>query len=658
MRCMLAVLMASLTAAAVEPTDDIILFEGPVPGAVAYRHSAIGDLKTEAGTVQFVTKDAVYLRTKTGSIRIIDTKTYLIAEATATQDKRSLVWLYDASKKELRGTIEPIRAAVMPPSTVPAAGETLYLYFALDRLNDRIEQAVHSIDREALKQLRDRATVLSDRAKTVAADFQLIEEFSHTAKSIDEFVAIHAARQKYLDEHIDKVERNQISDAEAKLRSEMERQKGVAEYYRGAFPRVSVNLRSGQSVASYDMGGAMAGVALMTRAELMYEHDRLRIAHAKRLLDKDKAAKLDEFAAQSQTLRDTRRMAIATLGHDVFGMPRAKDVIEQRALASTLIDRSDYAELSRVMNGRNDSDKHSRPAANPFAIVNTLAIAAQVPERDRAVQSERLFRNALAMIECIRLIPGGTLYDPDRADILRSAAGLAILAAVLESPDGSWKAALSPKAAFAVRLLNRAGEITIDMDGQIREQKAVAAALSGRYPESLKIADEIRLTRSKVIPFLITYARLQSLNDHHKDGLSVLGDAIGLGYDDIGFIAKNEDFIPLRRDAALFKAYTKPQLTFNWVLPKPGLKMANASRIELVNNSPFALTKLRLQLRVDWKGAPDKPLIKTIDVPRIDKTDQYVWEAVFDDAPARVAKMKLTVDSDQGQFITDKPNVK
>jgi hypothetical protein len=156
-------------------------------------------------------------------------------------------------------------------------------------------------------------------------------------------------------------------------------------------------------------------------------------------------------------------------------------------------------------------------------------------ERTRSAQAEKLFDLATKAVDAVRYVPPGRLYDPDRADVLKTAGGLACMAAMLDSPNDTWRCAFSPKAAYAVRLLERAKTLNLDQSGQVREQLAVAYALAGRPAEAIRLAEEIRGTRKGSVPFLITLARLLALNDRARDGLDVIQDAVTQGYTDILF---------------------------------------------------------------------------------------------------------------------------
>ena len=123
-------------------------------------------------------------------------------------------------------------------------------------------------------------------------------------------------------------------------------------------------------------------------------------------------------------------------------------------------------------------------------------------------QADKLFDLAQKAVDAVRYVPPGPVYDPDRADVLRTAGGLACMAAMLDSPDDSWRAAYSPKASYAVRLLERAKTIHLDQGGQVREQLAVAYALAGRPAEAARLANQIKGSRKGSVAFLITLVRL------------------------------------------------------------------------------------------------------------------------------------------------------
>lgn len=648
-----------------EPTDDKLLFEGPVPGEAVIVRPLASTATALPGSILFVTRDAVYVRVKSGAVEVIDTPRTKVQYVTATgKDGKKLYWEWDEARKEIKGSTAPPLTPNVPAALSSGAGEAKYLFFALERLQDRVDQAVASSDQQLVKHLTDRADVVREHAEKQGAGTRLVRLYADTADYIDRLRALDKERKEFLERHMERVEINAIRDKEAMLRAEMVQTRGLAEYFRGAFPRVHVSIGRGwwwrpyaYASVSYDYGGAMAGVATMIRGQQQYELESLRIRYAKTLLDRQKAKVLEEMTEREKKLKEERLRTLADAGAELFGLPKSKDSMETRELAADLQSKNDFRSLLDVLEARASTERRGDERANPFTLLDTYHTASQLKERTRPAQAEKLFDLAQRAVDAVKYVPPGAVYDPDRADVLRSAAGLACMAALLDSPDDSWRAAYSPKAAYAVRLLERARGYGLDQTGQMREQLTFALALAGRHDEAARLAEEIKGSRKGSVSFLITLARLLAISDNHKEALDALQDAINLGYNDVAFIGKNNDFTSLRRDSTRFNTFTRPQFTVSWVKPKDLRQNKSGNRFEFVNNSAFPVTGVRMAMRVEIRGQ-DRPLTFTKTVQQIEKGEIVYWDDVFTQPPAKVYQVRITIDTDQGKYTPERLNSK
>jgi hypothetical protein len=659
------VLLAALTASAAdrpEPSDDKILHEGPIQGEVVFKNK-FGTRQKWTGTIQFVARDAIYMRRdRSNDVTVLETAINTVEYAIGKKDGKKLYWEWDAAKKEIKGSIAPVNTPVIPVTTADPKGEPKYLFFSLERLQDRIDQAISQADTGLLKYLADRAEVVREHAEKERFDPRLVRLYVELTDYIKKQAALEKERREFLEQHLEKVELNEIKDKEAALRAEMVKAQGLGEYFRGAFPRVNVYLGRGwwgpraYATASYDFGGAMAGVATIIRGQQQYELERLRIAFAKKLLDRDKEKRLDELGERQEVLKKDRLKHIADVGAELYGLPKSKDSLETRERAADLQSKSDFRSLLEVLEARASTERQGDEQANPFTLLDSYHTASQLTERSRAAQSEKLFDLAVKAVDAAKYVPPGRLYDPDRADVLKTAGGLACMAAMLDSPNDTWRCACSPRAAYAVRLLERAKSLNLDQSGQMREQLAVAYALAGRPSEAIRLAEEIRGTRKGSVPFLITLARLLALNDRAKDGLDVIQDAVTQGYTDILFLRNNEDFGALKAESGRYEAYTKPQFLVEHVVPKALGKNVQMHRFEITNKSPFPVSDVRILVKVDLRGG--KKLSFPLTMRELAKGDRAEITDTFSDHPSRIYQVTVTIDTDQGKIEVKQPTRK
>ena len=250
-------------------------------------------------------------------------------------------------------------------------------------------------------------------------------------------------------------------------------------------------------------------------------------------------------------------------------------------------------------------------------------------------------------------MPAGPVYNADRAELMRSAAGLANLSAVLESKDGGWANVYSPKAAYAARLIERAMEFDrIDGSGESREQLGVALTLAGRKTEALRTLTEVRESRKTSPTFLYNLARVCGVNGKGKDGLVALEDAVAAGYTDVKALALNPDFVALR--GGKLDALVTPQVHALFVWAKGGAD--NSHRMEITNKSRFAMTNVRVTFELVMKAGKNKVYTHKID--RLEPNQQYDWKDVCSDAFRLVGTGYMTVETDQGTIKKFKPEAK
>ena len=85
-----------------EPSDDKLLFEGPVEGSAVIRRALARENTEIHGTILFVTKDALYIRPTRGTaVDVIDTPRQEISYILAQKDGKKLYWEWDPVKKEI-----------------------------------------------------------------------------------------------------------------------------------------------------------------------------------------------------------------------------------------------------------------------------------------------------------------------------------------------------------------------------------------------------------------------------------------------------------------------------------------------------------------------------------------------------------------------------
>ncbi|QEL20992.1 tetratricopeptide repeat protein [Limnoglobus roseus] len=641
-----------------EPSDDRILYEGPIPGVVVTKRRIAGDTQEVKGTIQFVTKDAVFIRRPGGSVDVfIGTKTpFVKVEA---QDGK-LAWTWDEKKNELKGPTSAIRRPDTSVVTPPSESEAKYLFFALERLQQRTDQALLEGDVKLLKYLKERAELLREYASKKGVPGRLLDLYDSLPAYVERQKTVEIERSDFMETHGRKVSEVTLRDKEAGIRATMRQTKALGEVYRNAIPSVSVGgyfgrwgTGSGYVSAHYNYGGAMAGVMNMMVAQQGYELEKLRLMFAKDILDTEKAKKYAELDKRITANREARMKEIARGGESIFGLPRDKEYEQTQELLTNLQLKGDYRPLVAILGERSTRDAGKEKWGNPYTLHDMYHATAQLPTADREKQSDALFQLATQATDAIKFVPGGPIYNADRAELMRSAAGLANLSAIMESKDGGWASVYSPKAAYGARLIERAMEFDrVDGSGESREQLGVALTLAGRKTEALRYLTEIRESRKTSPTFLYNLARVYGVNGMGKEGIAALEDAVAGGFNDVKSLALNPDFIALR--GTKFDALVTPNLHVVFVWARNAID--NSHRMEITNRSPFTLTNVRVTFEMVMTNGKKKTFTQKID--RLDPKQQFDWKDVCSDAQRLVSTAFITFEADQGKTKKFKPEAK
>lgn len=256
---------------------------------------------------------------------------------------------------------------------------------------------------------------------------------------------------------------------------------------------------------------------------------------------------------------------------------------------------ADYQSMIDRLNQRCEQDRESLGRENPFSQIDLLffksLVPLQVKERIEIWQQE-----ARDAIKLAGELPSDPVFDPDRADLLTTAAELAIRAAEIELGSSRWGDSYHPRAEFAGKVLDLALlYLPEDPSGRIREQKAQTLLLSGRCDEALAIAKEVSAVRAEIPRFRFHLARIECAAGQTDKGLDDLEAAIAtLGFADVEEARRRGGDFP--QSDPRFRDLTEIKLTIDGggrrgFGPVPGIRVTNSSR--------FALTEVYIELRYE-----------------------------------------------------------
>lgn len=640
------------------PDGADLLAEGPLTVTVGRVDLVTKQPATEKGTLLFLTRKTLYYRpANREGVEICEAQyggcAYLHGEVSEKGGSRKVLWKRDDAKKEYDGPTLTVQRLDLKPIEISSNDEVnFYLYFALERLQRRVDDALATRD--------ERLTgVFSDRGDEVAAfvrehnlDRGLGQGYGGVRKYIDTQMAAMEAQDTLIAEAIRKNKELMERARAAAARRQAQMAVGLFQGLFAAIPDVREYERSDGTIIReerYDAGGILDGLSTIYQAQANFQAEANRLTLAKQALDAQTAAEFRRLFERYQSTRKERYTEIRQIGVTRFGLP-ASSPIDQIADVKEGESR-DPKMIADLMEQRIKRDRGDGTRDNPFALTDSyFAQVATIPLTDSS-GPDRVAQLAMKAAEASRLVPPGKIYDFDRVDLLRTAAAIACTAATGETRRGAWARCYSPRAAFAVWLLDQAGADRTDVTGEARERRAVALMLAGRTSEAITQAQEIQSLRKGSPTFHYNLARMygvRSLTSGSKDdvkkGLDSLEEAMKKGFCDLAEVAASTDFYNLKnQDKARFAQLMALESTYT--------PNGNSGAVLFTNKSRYPLTnvKLRFELYVLAPGNKPMKLVETMPepFPQVKPNQGVVWEKAFNLKGYRLQRAVMVVECDQ-----------
>jgi hypothetical protein len=508
---------------AITPDGTEVLAEGPLEVSVTWEKD--GRSKRDDCTLMFLTRKAFYVRDKDGANYVCDaysgTSMYGRAITIETRNRvpagggavAKMVW----TRETVRGANPPrfqydgkpippppidLTPAAVDPKNL-AAVENWLLYCALEQLQSRLDTALLSGDRPTFGTCTAQTKrVVEYMTAAPGADPKLREGYERLAGYLKAQGENRDEVRKLFEEHADVVKKlqQQAQEAQAQL---MQRRASLS---RNPFGFIGSSFALSQAMNAYEL-----------------EKRRLELAMGS--LGGRSKEMLEALTKAFEAVRKERWTSIRGIGVDRFGLPLESPFEALRGLGTEKAEG--LQDLLALLEKRAEIDRQFGKAAgagdNPFALRDLFVAKVGAIEPTDKGRGVKLFDLARQMVEAARLLPAGAVFDFDRADLLRSAASLACLAATAETKKGEWSWAFSPRAAYAVRLLDRCASLdgtkslaAADPTGQLREQRGVALLLVGQAEEAYQQAREIEKLRDSPASH-VTLARLLVAREKRTD---------------------------------------------------------------------------------------------------------------------------------------------
>jgi hypothetical protein len=535
----------------ISPDGTDVLAEGPLEVTVDW--DKLGKKYKADCTLLFLTRKAFYLRDASGDVYpcAVDSGSYAYGRAMLIETRgpvpvgkgesekrfwsRDLVPGTDPRQYRYAGKPLPPAAIDLTPLAVDekrrAAVENWLLYCALEQLQSRVDTALLSGDEPLAKACAEQTKrVVAYLTAAPGADKTLRTGYEDLAGYLESQVKNRLAVRKLFEDQAGQIKNLQQQALEAQGR-----------------------LMQSQAALARNPFALFGGASTLSRAMSAFEQERKRIELAVSALGGRAKEQLESLAKEFEAARKGRWTAIRTIGVDRYGLPLEAPFEVLRGLGEKADPKDVIALLEKRVEVDRRFGKDAGAGDNPFALRDLYAAQSGTIKAADEKRGAALFDLARQTVEAARLLPAGRAFDFERADLLRSAAALACLAAtaeartVLARTGGAWSQAFSPRAAYALRLLELSGALdgtgslaAADPTAQLREQRAVALLLVGQAEEAYqqakqieKLREESRSALSRVNLARLLLAREKTTDADRAGALRHLVEAFKGGFGDV-----------------------------------------------------------------------------------------------------------------------------
>ncbi len=668
----------------VSPDGSPILAEGPIAINLSMKDKRNGTFSKEDVTLLFITKDSLYYSNpKTGrvftrpakslSVALIETKEPVTL---ATGKKATGLWNLDekADPPAFTGDQLPL----VMPDTTPRPGtkpleQNWFLYYALARLQSRADTALASGDTVQQKVCSTRATEAAEHMGENRLDRAVAAAYAELPKYIQQQAAIAAALDQLYEDQIKK-NRELIARArEAESKKRAGQLLGGLQVL-GGFLNSSpydVEYTDGTVRREYlsdpDVGSIVNGYGNIWQAQSAYQNEISRLAVAKEAFEAEAQRKYTEYHTTMTTQRAARTRLMRELGVERFQLEADAPIDHLDKAQEDAVKEKSTKPVVALFQNQVKYDRGTGPWDNPFALCDLYDAQARAVDPKSPTRSDELFALARQAADTVRLVPPGEIFAYERAALLRIAAQLACRAAIADTQQGFWCRTYSPRAAYAIRMLDLSGRVDqFDPTGEVREQRAVALLLVGRVSDALEQALAVGEQRATSAAYHYTLARLYSaqflvaemngipIKDQPKYAamsLESLEKALKLGFRDI------KDLKATGRDSDFFALFTSPDsreraaqittVSISYSIVPPA-SAGGSIVLKVTNNSPFAMTNLSGKFEMWGAGnVPIKPDGVLQQTPQLRPGREERFEIK---APTKtINRFKLSIVCDQGQ---------
>ncbi len=625
------------------PDDEKLLYAGPLPVKVKLVGTFNKVEEQVNGTLMMITEKHLYLR-KDGEFRatiyhaaadkdrykyyVVRVDEVIDAKLAKNAEPKQWVREVDAQNKmalaKFTGASFDTQQIVgrSPPPTEQQL--RAIFFFSLQRLTFRINDALTRRDELLLDAFKARAKEVATYLRANRYPNEYAEEFEALISYIDRHVELQAKMNKEIEGLLEEGPKLLARQQRAAAQKKEPNLSGLLQAFLGAIPQpVYVLLGNGREGRRglVDGEGILNGIGTIFDSQLSYANEMARIQSAYENASKN--AKLLIDAARKEMVRNRAKQyqSIHALGVNRLGVPATAPPNPYEAIAKATGEGE--LGLAKVIAGEKcKSDFQLSDRENPFARSDFAFTEATLLAIDKSNpnKGDDIFRVAVRLAEASASLPNYAVFDFDRVDLYRVTAAIAGLAVFAECQPGVRGKVCSPRAMFAVRLLDTVENLAvIDRTGQAREQRALCLLLSGRPSDAIVESETLRVLRKESPTFWYNLSRMYAVRSEsfftnqksdivsdQTQSLLALEQAFRAGFSQVREVVGAADFYGITSGR---------KKDFDKLIEPRGKIVLNGDGLSYTNESPYAHTNVELtgviQIGQGYNGQYYGPFIST-----------------------------------------------
>lgn len=567
------------------PDDEKLLYAGPLPVKVTLVGTFSKVKEQVNGTLMMITEKHLYLR-KDGEFRatiypaaananrflhyVVNVEEITPGNKPNPADKpkqwqRTEYLVGKTATAKFTGNASDTQQPVGRGSALTNPQLQAYFFFSLQRLLFRIDDALTGHDELLLGAFKERSKEVADYLRANRYPDEFADEFAALIPYIDQQLALHDRINKVVDDLVAKSLEPNPPQPNVAAQRILEIPFGILQIFVGTIPRpeqAPVNDRLVERREYIDAEGVLNGMGTIFESQLRIAIETSRIQQNYESSNQTVKKRIDSAKREMSTNQSNRYQGILALGVSRLGVVPTAPSNPYEPIAKA-IGEGQLDQAKEMADEKCKSDFKLSGRENPFAVSDAAFVGVTLVMKDKvnASRGDQVFRVAVRLAEAATALPDEPIFDFDRMDLYRVTASIASLAVFAESLPGTRGKVCSPRAMFAVRLLDTVKTLaTIDKTGQAREQRALCLMLSGRISDAIVESESVRALRKSSPTFWYNLSRMYAVRSEgyfadrtvepaadQAQSLNAFAQSLQVGFSQIREVLSAADFSGITR---------------------------------------------------------------------------------------------------------------